>query len=162
MTDPGKGKPTIGWREWVTLPELGVRAIKVKIDTGARTSALHVFDLRHVRFKGKKMVRFRIHPLQRSKKKTVSVRVPIVDRRTVRSSFGTEQKRTVIRTLLEISDRRWPIEVTLACRDAMGFRMILGREAIRGRFSVDPGRSFLTGKPPSRTGRKMKKEKTRS
>ena len=137
----------IGWREWVALPDLGVARIKVKIDTGARSSALHAFGVERFRRRGQDMVRFSIHPLQRSSKREVVAEAVMVDERVIKSSNGVQGVRPVIITLLELLGESWPIEVTLAPRDAMGFRMLLGRQAVRGRFLIDPGRSYLAGKP---------------
>lgn len=137
--------PVIGWREWVALPELGIDRIKVKVDTGARSSALHAFDLRTVNREGRTLVRFVAHPLQRDVSLSVPVEVPLDDTRGVRSSTGHRAERPVIRTDVELMGQRWPIELTLTRRDSMGFRMLLGREAIRRRFLVDPGASFLAG-----------------
>ncbi len=137
----------IGWREWVALPELGVSRIKAKIDTGARSSALHAFAVERVRRRGKDVVRFAIHPLQRSSRREVVAEAEMVDERTVRSSNGVHALRPVIITSIEILGEAWPIELTLASRDEMGFRMLLGRQAMRGRFLIDPGRSYMAGKP---------------
>jgi hypothetical protein len=134
----------VGWREYVALPELGVKAIKVKVDTGARTSALHAFDVRYVRRRGKRFVRFKIHPHQRSARGEVDAIAPLLDVRRVRSSNGKTEKRPVIETDLEIDGVRWPIELTLTNRDEMGFRMLLGRQAMRGHTMVDPGKSYQT------------------
>jgi hypothetical protein len=139
-------KPTIGWREWIALPELGVEAIKVKVDTGARSSALHAFEIRSFEKGGVEHVRFTIHPRQRDTAVSVEVECPVVGRRWIRSSSGHRSRRPVIRTQVELLGRTWPIEATLTNRDAMGFRMLLGRKAIRGRFLVDVSRSYLGGK----------------
>jgi len=139
--------PTIGWREWLALPELGVEAIKAKIDTGARTSAIHAVDVERFRRGGESMVRFAVHPRQRTIKGTVEVEMPLLERRKVRSSTGHESLRPVILCEAELMGVRWPIEMTLVARDEMGFRMLLGRQALRRRFLVDPGRSYLGGKP---------------
>jgi hypothetical protein len=139
-------KPTIGWREWVRLPELGVEAIKVKVDTGARTSSLHAFGLKEVERDGAPYVRFTIHPEQKRSHPTIHVELPLLARRRVRDSGGKTEMRPVVETAVELLGQRWPMEVTLTRRDAMGFRMLLGRQAIRGRFTVDPGRSFVGGK----------------
>ena len=136
----------LGWREWAGLPDFKVKRIKAKIDTGARTSSLHAFDIKKFRRDRQTWVSFVIHPLQRDVKKKIIVRAKMVDERRVKSSNGQWTIRPVIRTNLSVEDRQWPIELTLVNRDEMGFRMLLGREAIRGRFVVDPGRSFLTGK----------------
>ena len=137
----------IGWREWVSLPDLGVARVKAKIDTGARSSALHAFAVERVRRRGKDLVRFAIHPLQRSSRREVVAEAEMVDERIVRSSNGVHALRPVILTRVELLGEAWPIELTLASRDEMGFRMLLGRQAMRGRFLIDPGRSYLAGKP---------------
>lgn len=140
-------RPAIGWREWVRLPELGIDGIKAKVDTGARSSSLHAYDIRRFRRKGVRMVRFRVHPIQRDFRTTVEAEARLVDLRKVRSSSGAVSLRPVIATEVELLGVRWEIEVTLTRRDAMGFRMLLGRQAIRGRFAVDAGRSFVGGQP---------------
>ncbi|MCK6460188.1 MAG: RimK/LysX family protein [Planctomycetes bacterium] len=139
--------PHVGWREWVSLPALGVRRIKAKIDTGARSSALHAFEIEVVRRGGAAYVRFVLHPLQRSLKRSVAAEVPLLEERHVRSSNGLVSRRPVIRTAVEILGERREVELTLVPRDEMGFRMLLGREAIRHGFLVDPGRSYLGGRP---------------
>lgn len=147
-------RSVVGWREWVGLPDLGVDRIKAKIDTGARTSSLHAFDLERFSRDGHEMVRFEAHPLQRDTSVRVPVEAPLVDRRTVRSSTGDETVRPVIETDVTLLGERWTIELNLIRRDLMGFRMLLGRQATRGRFVVDPGRSFVDGQPPRRAGRR--------
>lgn len=141
-----KSKPTIGWREWVALPDLGIDEIKVKVDTGARTSALHAVDLRYFEEHGRSMVRFRVHPYQRDSSCTVESVAEVVDMRKVRNSGGQAEIRPVIRTSILLMDRSWQAEVTLTNRDDMGFRMLLGRQAVRQNFLVDPGRSSLARK----------------
>jgi hypothetical protein len=150
-------KPTIGWREWVRLPDLGVDAIKVKVDTGARTSSLHAFGLREVKRDGVPYVSFSIHPEQKRAHPAVHLELPLLARRRVRDSGGKAELRPVVETVVELLGHRWPIELTLTRRDAMGFRMLLGRQAIRGRFTVDPGRSFLGGKRIRKTRSGSKK-----
>lgn len=139
--------PAIGWREWVALPRLGVPTIKVKVDSGARSSALHAFDVEEYRHRGAPWVRFAVHPLQRNGQATVYCEAALDEYRTVRSSGGHETRRPVIVTEVELMNLRWSIELTLASRDAMGFRMLLGRQAVRNRFLVDTGHSFLAGRP---------------
>jgi hypothetical protein len=141
--------PVIGWREWAGLPDLAVARVKAKVDTGARSSALHAFDLHVTRRRGREIVRFRIHPLQRDARVAVEAEAEVAEYRTVKNSAGMRTRRPVIRTLLELGGACWPIELTLVGRDEMGFRMLLGREAVRGRFVVDPSRSFLRGRAPS-------------
>ena len=141
------GRPTVGWREWVTLPLLGVRWIKAKVDTGARSSSLHVFDLETIDRRGRTMARFGIHPLQRNSRKTVRAEAEILEFRKVKSSSGHSTLRPVIETEVRILGELHTIELTLANRDAMGFRMLLGRQAIRNEFLVDAGRSFYGPRP---------------
>jgi hypothetical protein len=153
---PIKNLPVIGWREWAALPELGVEAVKLKVDTGARSSSLHAFDVREFKRQGRTMVAFTIHPLQREMRTTIEAEAELLEYRHVRSSSGHQSQRPVILTPIELFGQRWEIELTLASRDAMGFRMLLGRQALRGRFFVDPARSYLTGRKhggPGRLGR---------
>jgi hypothetical protein len=138
-------KPAVGWREWAALPQLGIAAIKAKLDTGARSSALHAFDLVRREDGEGPWVEFAVHPLQRDRQTTVRCRARLVDERWVRSSSGRRTFRPVIETVLVLGERRWPIQLTLVRRDLMGFRLLVGREALRRRLVVDPGRSFLAG-----------------
>lgn len=131
------------------LPDLGVQAIKAKLDTGARTSALHAFDLELYVRDGVDMVRFAVHPVQRSSADVVQVEAELHDERLVRNSGGEQELRPVIVTGIQVGEDRWPIELTLTRRDHMGFRMLLGRQAIRGRAVVDPGSSFRAGRRPT-------------
>lgn len=142
-----KRRPAVGWREWAALPELGIPAIKVKVDTGARSSVLHAFDVVRVDDPGGAWVEFAVHPLQRDTGDTVRTRARLLDERWVRSSSGRRTFRPVIATTLVLGGASWPIELTLVRRDLMGFRMLIGREALRRRLVVDPGRSFLAGEP---------------
>ena len=136
-----------GWREWVSLPELGVDWIKAKLDTGARTSALHAFDLEEIERDGAPWVRFSIHPWQRSAADSVTAELPVHDVRHVRSSSGHVQERYVVLMAIRIGTRRIRTEVTLTRRDEMGFRLLVGREALRQGFVVDPAHSYLGGRP---------------
>lgn len=147
-----KEKLKFGWREWVALPELGIDSIKAKVDTGARTSALHAFELRTATENGVDVAEFKLHPLQRNTEFEVVCRAPIVDRRVVTDSGGHREERLVIETRLEIGGQAWPIEMTLTSRDDMLFRMLIGRTAMRGRAVVDPGRSYLAGPKPESAG----------
>jgi hypothetical protein len=142
-----KEMPVIGWREWVALPELGIQLIKAKIDTGARSSSLHAFEVRTYQRDGETIVRFKVHPTQRNTKEVILAESLVVDMRSIRSSSGKATVRPVIVTRVELMGQSWPIEVTLANRDEMGFRMLLGREAYRGRMLVDAGKSYCGGHP---------------
>ncbi|MET0065560.1 MAG: ATP-dependent zinc protease [Candidatus Thiodiazotropha sp.] len=137
----------IGWREWLSLPELGIPHIKAKIDTGARTSALHAFSLETYTQDDKTLVRFGIHPLQKNTEFERWCTAEVIDERVVSDSGGHQEKRYVIRTFAQLGKVRWPIEMTLTNRDSMKFRMLLGRTAMAGRFMVDPASSYLCGKP---------------
>ena len=142
--------PIIGWREQLALPDLGIREVKAKIDTGARSSALHAFDVETFNSNGKRMVRFKVHPYQRDAHRTVTAEAELLDQRQVRNSGGQTQVRPVIETTVDLNGDRWSIELTLTNRDVMGFRMLLGRQAVRRRFLVDAGRSFLHSSTESR------------
>jgi hypothetical protein len=128
------------------MPELEIERLKVKVDTGARTSSLHAYDVEIFRRGSKNYVRFTLHPIQRDTKVTVHCESLLLEERAVRSSNGARELRPVIRTPVEIAGQCWPIEITLTSRDNMGFRMLLGREAIRRRCTVDPGRSYLVNR----------------
>jgi len=138
----GKRK-IIGWREWVGLPGLGIDAIKVKVDSGARTCALHATKIRYLeKHNGETWVSFNV-VRQISPRQTKRVRALLVEQRMVKSSLGHATLRPVIRTELKVGDQAWPVEVTLVNRDPMGFRMLIGRQALKGRFLIHPARSFI-------------------
>ena len=147
MKKTKRAKIVIGWREWVALPELDVEQIKVKIDTGARTSAIHAFEISPFERNGARYVRFSLHPMQHRRNPVVRCEAPLVDERIVTSSNGKQEHRYVIETTVKLGETTWPIEMTLTNRDEMGFRMLLGRQALRRRFLINPARSFLIGKP---------------
>lgn len=140
--------PTIaGWREWVGLPGIEVEWIKAKLDTGARSSAIHAFDITPFERDDQPWVRFSVHPWQRSREDAVVVELAIHDRRGVRSSTGQVQERYVVLMDIALVDRTVTAEVTLTGRDQMGFRMLVGREALRQGYLVDSRRSYLGGRP---------------
>lgn len=140
-----KQPEVIGWREWVGLPELGVPAIKAKVDTGARTSALHAYYVTPFEKDGKLWVRFGLHPLQQDSLTCIECEAPVKDSRLVTDSGGHSEQRFVIETSLLINGINMTIEVTLTDRENMRFRMLLGRSALKRGFLVDSGKSFLLG-----------------
>lgn len=146
MTKKLAKKQIIGWREWVAFPDLSIEHIKAKIDTGARSSALHAYDIECYKTKnGKLRAKFSVHPLQRNSKTIIHCHADVIDQRYVRSSSGQRELRTTIVTNLALGNEVWPIELTLTNRDSMGFRLLIGRTALRRRFLVDPQRSFFFG-----------------
>lgn len=140
-------KPMLGWREWVGLPELKLEKIKAKIDTGARSSALHAFAIEPYRKNGQRWVMFAIHPLQNRCDVAIECHAPVKDRRIVTDSGGHKQRRYVIETQLVLGQSVIRAEMTLTNRDSMRFRMLLGRTAMDARFIIEPGASYLQGKP---------------
>ena len=140
-----QSKIILGSEEWCTLPELGIPSIKARVDSGAKTSALHAKNIAPFIKDGQNWVKFDINPIQKNIKTVVHCEAPLVDKRVVKSSSGFREQRYVIQTSLEIGDSKWVIEMTLTNRDSMGFRMLLGREAMSGRVLVDPEQQYLLG-----------------
>ena len=149
--------PVIGWREWISFPDLGIPWIKAKVDSGARSSSIHAFNVREYEKDGNPWASFEVHPLQRVDDESIEVHSEILEYRSVKSSSGEVALRPVIVTNVTLLDVTWPIELTLASRDDMGFRMLLGREAFRGRFLVDGGKSYYGGKPIRKKKKKAEK-----
>jgi hypothetical protein len=149
-TGDGVDPILVGWREWLALPDLGVAAIKAKIDTGARTSALHVERLEYFELDGRRWVRFELEPRSRRHGKPLVCEAPIVDERPVTDSGGDRALRPFIRTLVAIGPEVWGIEINLTNRRSMMFPLLLGRTAMRGRLQVDPEQSFVLGRPRRR------------
>lgn len=139
-------KQIVGWREWVGLPELGLPAVEAKVDTGAKTSSLHAFAMDVFEEDGQKRVCFGVHPLRQNLKLEVFACADVIDERVIVSSNGQEEHRVVIRTPLTLSGQTWPVEITLTDRSSMRFRMLLGRQAMRGRLLVDPQELYLHGR----------------
>lgn len=140
-------RTTLGWREWLALPDLGIARIKAKIDTGARSSALHAFYVQPFERDGEPWVRFGIHPQQGNTDNVVDCEAKVLDQRQVTDSGGHRETRYVVATTVVLGDDTFQAEVTLTDRENMRFRMLLGRTAMRGRHLVDPARSYLVGKP---------------
>ncbi|TVP47483.1 MAG: ATP-dependent zinc protease [Gemmatimonadales bacterium] len=153
---PSPALPVVGWREWVSLADHAAISLKAKVDTGARTSALHVEELENVQRDGQPWLRFLVLPRQRSRSSAFRVEAPLVDERAVRSSSGASEERPVVSLRIGLGPVTFPAEVTLTRRDQMGFRMLLGRTALRDRFLVNPATSYLQpnphppGEPPRR------------
>lgn len=146
VIDTLKEKTVLGWREWVSLPQLGIHRMKAKVDTGSRTCALHAFEVEEFEFDGKAFVRFKVNPSQKNEDRIVECVSEVLEKRYVRDSSGHREARWVIETNIHIGDHVWPAEITLTARANMMFRMFLGRSAFAGRAVIDPEQSFLQGK----------------
>ncbi|MDA1353743.1 MAG: 30S ribosomal protein S6--L-glutamate ligase [bacterium] len=138
-------KKIIGSEEWCKLGKLGIPAIKARVDSGAKTSTIHAYNIRPYQKDAVKWVSFEIHPLQNDRKTIIRCDAKVVDRRDIKSSSGAVERRYVIKTLLTMGKFRWDVELTLTNRDSMGYRMLLGREAMKGRLIVDPAEKFIMG-----------------
>lgn len=136
----------VGWREWAALPDWEIAAIKAKIDTGAKTSAIHAFDIAASERKGRRFAEFTLAPLQRRRRPEMRCRAPLIGKRRIRCSNGAVEDRFIVKAKIALGAAQFVIELSLADRDEMGFRLLLGRDALRRRFLVDPGASFLLGK----------------
>ncbi|HEA51369.1 hypothetical protein LCGC14_1091160 [marine sediment metagenome] len=147
---PAENKISLGWREWVALPDLDINRIKTKVDTGARTSCLHTFRTEPYTKDGERRVRFWVHPVQNDMHQMVECDARVLDERDVSDSGGHTELRLVIETTLVVGSESWPIEVTLTNRDTMRFRMLLGRTAMAGRSMIYPEASYLAGEPALR------------
>ncbi len=137
---------TLGWREWISLPDLGVDKILAKIDTGAKTSALHTFYIDDFERDGQKWLRFGLHPNRHSDRQAIHCEAPLKEKRDVTDSGGHTENRYVIDTTFQVGNDRFVAEMTLTNRDNMKYRILLGRNALRRRFAVDPARSYRLGK----------------
>lgn len=135
----------IGGEEWCAFPGLNIPAIKARVDSGAKTSSIHASNIHKFTRKGEKWVSFEVHPIQDTRRITLHCKAKVVDHRNIKSSSGISEKRYVIQSTMKIGSFQWNIELTLANRDSMGFRMLLGREAMENRVFVDPANSFLLG-----------------
>jgi ribosomal protein S6--L-glutamate ligase len=142
-----QSKIILGSEEWCSFPELGIPTIKARVDSGAKTSALHAINIAPFKKEGQNWVKFDINPIQNNVKTIIHCEAPLIDKRIVKSSSGFREERFVIQTNLEIGNTNWNIEMTLTNRDSMGFRMLLGREAMSGRVLVDPEQQYLLGQP---------------
>lgn len=142
-------KKPLGWREWIGFPGLNIAKMKAKIDTGARTSALHAFKVEPFTRNAQQWVRFAIHPIQGNTEKVVECESRVKDQRVVRDSGGHDELRYVIDAVITIGEDLLRCEVTLTDRDSMIFRVLLGRTALRSRYVIHPGKSYLQGKPVS-------------
>lgn len=151
--------PVIGWREYVKFPELNLENIKAKVDTGARSSCLHALNIEYFTKHGERWVRFEVHPQQRNAQVSVQCQARLLEERHIKDSGGTKTHRPVIETTIMLGTVAVKAEVTLIARGSMGFRVLIGRQAVRGRFLVDPGHSYKMGRPNKKKKKKKKIKK---
>jgi ribosomal protein S6--L-glutamate ligase len=140
-------KVVLGSEEWCSFPDLGISAIKARVDSGAKTSALHAINIAPFVKNDSNWVKFDINPIQNNVRTIIHCEAPLIDKRIVKSSSGYREQRYVIQTILKLGNQTWEIEMTLTNRDSMGFRMLLGREAMIGRVIVDPEKQYLLESP---------------
>ncbi|MCW4630790.1 MULTISPECIES: ATP-dependent zinc protease family protein [Marinomonas] len=145
MNQQNEPKMIIGCDEWCAFPSLDIPAIKARVDSGAKTSSMHAINIVRFTRDDEHWVKFDVHPLQKNRKVTVHCEAPLIDQRVIKSSSGDKEKRPVIRVPLSLGGTTWEAEVTLTNRDSMGYRMLLGREAMNGRILIDPEKMCLLG-----------------
>ncbi|ETX12456.1 ribosomal protein S6 modification protein [Marinomonas ushuaiensis DSM 15871] len=145
MNQLNEPKMVIGSDEWCAFTSIEIPAIKARVDSGAKTSSMHAVNIQKFSHNDKQWVRFEVHPLQKNKKVTVHCEAPLIDQRVIKSSSGDKEQRPVIRIPLSLGGKSWEVEVTLTNRDSMGYRMLLGREAMNGRVLIDPEGQCLLG-----------------
>lgn len=155
-------KLIIGWQEWIQLPKLHLPAIKCKIDTGAKTAALHADNIEVFSRQGERFVHFTVHPLQKNTKIAVSCSAKVIDERTITSSTGGKEHRYIIKTPITLGHLKWEIELSLSNRDSMTFRMLLGRDALRYLFIIDPQKTLCQGKHDLKTIQKWYRKPKKS
>ncbi|WP_111637469.1 ATP-dependent zinc protease family protein [Marinomonas shanghaiensis] len=151
MNQQNEPKMIIGCDEWCAFPSLDIPAIKARVDSGAKTSSMHAINIVRFTREDEHWVRFDVHPLQKNRKVTVHCEAPLIDQRVIKSSSGDKEKRPVIRVPLSLGGKTWEAEVTLTNRDSMGYRMLLGREAMNGRILIDPEGMCLLGEKAKNT-----------
>jgi len=145
VTNDSEARIVVGWHEWVGLPDLNIDAMIAKVDTGARTSALHAAEIDRDHVGGAPVVVLRVHVDKRDPAAYILTEAPVVDERVVKNSGGDGHRRIIVGSHLSIGGQEWPIELSVTNRKSMRFRMLLGRTAMKGRILVDPGASFLLG-----------------
>jgi ribosomal protein S6--L-glutamate ligase len=146
----------IGWKEWASLDDIGIFAIKVKVDTGAKTSSLHAYDIKYFTKDGKKYINFNVHPIQRNKKILVPCTAELIACKKVKSSSGHKEKRPIIKVPIKIGDNIWDIEINLTNRDNMGYRMLLGRQAmVQKNIIIDPSMEYVHKKMLTSQAKKL-------
>ncbi|MCI5143641.1 MAG: alpha-L-glutamate ligase, partial [Candidatus Electrothrix sp. ATG1] len=159
MISADQPKTIIGSEEWCAFPDMAIPALKARIDSGAKTSSIHAFNIQPFRRHGRSWVSFEVHPIQNNRRIVIRCEKPVTDRRAVKSSSGLTETRYVVSASMQLGPDSWEIELTLANRDSMGYRMLLGREAMGNRLIIDPSESFCLGKISSNRIRDLYGEK---